>query len=68
MYRSSGPRGKKKKKQKKQKRNTGKVLIKLDIEIKRVKAMERHLMSPLPLQSSLQSHFEKAVIIVSSVL
>ena len=58
---------KKKTKQKKQKRNSEKVLIKLDIEIKRVKAMEPQLMSPLPLQSSLQSHFEKTAT-VSSVL
>ena len=56
-----------KKKKKKQKRNSEKVLIKLDIEIKRVKAMEPQLMSPLPLQSSLQSHFEKTAT-VSSVL
>ena len=39
MYKSNGPRGKKKKEEEaqKQKRNSGKVLIKLDIEIKRVK-------------------------------
>ena len=47
MYKSNGPRGKKKEDEEaqKQKRNSGKVLIKLDIEIKRVKAMEPLLLS-----------------------